>query len=112
MTADHRTNGDVTIIPLDGTINFMNCQAVRETVRERLKEGRRKLALDFTSVDFMDSAGIATLIEIIQMAKAGELQVQFFSVPQPVLSLIEISGLRDVFPISSDEPDAVQQLSE
>lgn len=66
MIANERTAGQVVILHLAGRINFLNCGQLRDRVQQLHREGRPRLALDFSKVEFMDSAGIATLVEIVQ----------------------------------------------
>jgi anti-sigma B factor antagonist len=110
MIEKERTVGQVFILHLEGRINFLNCGQIRERIYKLHEEGRPRLALDFSQVEFMDSSGLATLVEIIQMSRENKFKVRFYSMPEKVQNLIEISGLHRVFPTEENEEAALKAL--
>jgi anti-sigma B factor antagonist len=110
MRVGRRTAGDVLILELSGNITMMNCQSYRDEAIDILEQGQRKLALDFSRVEYVDSAALAALVEILQAARRHRAQVRFFSVPERVRSLMEITNLHRGFPLVADEASALEDM--
>ncbi|MEP7352886.1 MAG: STAS domain-containing protein [Acidobacteriota bacterium] len=64
---------DITIYKLTGRLSLANgLEAAEKVIRQRIAEGVRKLVLDLTTLDYIDSSGIGTLISCNgQMEQAG-----------------------------------------
>ena len=64
---------DVTIVELTGHLNLGNqLMSVEAAVKRLIDEGARKLVMDVTRLDYIDSAGIGMLVACNgQMDRAG-----------------------------------------
>ncbi len=93
------TNELLNIVPLDepgrfrveGELDITNAEAFADLVEEELRQGRR-VFLDLSDLQFMDSSGIRALI---RMSKAGQElgapPVVLHSLSQPVRQLLSIA---------------------
>jgi len=57
------------------------------------------ITIDLASVSRSDSAGVALLIEVIQLANTANLTLLFSNLPQQMKDIVEISGLLDILPL-------------
>ena len=64
---------NITIQKISGRLSLANgLDAVERSIRQQIAAGVRKLVLDLTSLDYIDSSGIGTLISCNgQMEQAG-----------------------------------------
>lgn len=62
----------------------------------------KNITLDLTLVSRSDSAGVALLIEMMQLAKSVNLTLLFSNLPQQMKDIAGISGLLDILPISKN----------
>ncbi len=103
VTVDHSTSGTtpVTILRFSGDISSASQDAVLGTFR-RLPETRSgRLLLDFTKVDYINSSGIALVIQLLmQASKAGEGVALFGLTPhfQKVFTMVGITKYAHIYP--------------
>ena len=58
------------------------------------------ITLDMALVSRSDSAGVALLVEAMQLAKSADLTLLFSNLPQQMQDIAGLSGLLDILPIS------------
>lgn len=91
------------IYAIDGELNMQTVPAVSIEFRNLLaKTEGETFTLDLTSVTRSDSAGVALLVEVMQLAKAAKLTLLFSNLPQQMKDIAGISGLLDILPISEN----------
>jgi len=112
MNLQTRTVGDVMVLDLAGSVTLENCMALRERFLKVIKEGQRKLALNFSQVGYMDSSGLAVLIEILQKSKSSKVKIRLYGIQSRVQSLLEITNLRKALPIRDSEETVLRELTE
>jgi anti-sigma B factor antagonist len=68
---------------------------------DSLKQGRNVL-VDLSLVTYIDSSGIASLVEGLQVARKQKTDLALVSVSQRVRRVLELARLDKVFPIHAD----------
>ena len=64
VISQRQTIDDGMVIKLDGEIDLMRSPQLRNELMHIVKDGVPRLVIDLTEVPFMDSSGVATLVEI------------------------------------------------
>ena len=76
------------------------------TLRQRLKEVQNgnpnRLVIDLGAVPYMDSSGVATLVEAMQNARRTDTKLVLCALQDKVRSIFEIARLDMVFAIVED----------
>jgi anti-sigma B factor antagonist len=90
-------NGKVTIF-LAGEIDLETSPALRKALLDHLGEGEEVL-VDLAEVSYMDSSGIASLVEAYQRARDKSLGFALTRVSDPVLKVLKLARLDRVFTI-------------
>ena len=85
---------------LDGEIDLERSPAARKALLAALGRGRA-LTVDMREVGYMDSSGIASLVEAFQKAGAGKLGFRLVHVGPRVLKVLQLARLDQVFQIAS-----------
>lgn len=89
------------VFAVEGELNMQTVPAVSIELRNLLpKTEGETFTLDLTSVTRSDSAGVALLVEVMQLAKAAKLTLLFSNLPQQMKDIAGISGLLDILPIN------------
>ena len=89
------------VYAVEGELNMQTVPAVSIELRNLLpKTEGETFTLDLTSVTRSDSAGVALLVEVMQLAKAAKLTLLFSNLPQQMKDIAGISGLLDILPIN------------
>lgn len=60
------------------------------------------ISIDLSLVSRSDSAGVALLVDVMQLAKNANLTLLFSHLPQQMQDIAGLSGLLDILPISQN----------
>ena len=108
MKIETRTVGDVHILDISGKITLgEGTMAVRNTVREVLKNGGKKIILNLGDVNYIDSSGIGELVSSFTTVTNGGGQLKLLNLTKKIQELLAITKLLTVFQVFNDEKTAV-----
>jgi anti-sigma B factor antagonist len=102
-----RTVAGAIVVDIEGAINITNSTTLRTSLFETL-ETTPRLALNMSGIQYIDSSGIATLIEAFKRARALNKEFRLFGVGRPVHDVLKLTNLLGVFQIFESEKDAVE----
>lgn len=100
MNASVKHNAGYAIVCLQGEIDLHNSPQARKVILNCLQDGNPTL-IDMEQVQYIDSSGIASLVEGFQLARERELDFGLVSISSAVLSVLKLARLDSVFPIYS-----------
>ena len=106
MHSSRRSEGAFDIIALTGEIDFHHASELRQQIVESLDHGQHVL-LDLTEVDYMDSSGIATLVQGLKHAKDKELRFDLVGVRDAVLKVLKLTRMDEVFTLHDSAADGL-----
>lgn len=96
--------GNDAVIRLSGRLDINTSPDLRKAAFTLCTKRRyRNLTIDFRDVSFIDTSGLATLLEIVVAARDQSMQLILSGVGQKVRYLIDVNGLTDFFRIESSE---------
>lgn len=98
------------VMDLGGEIDLYRSPVVRKKFDEVLHKNPSRLLVNLKKVSYMDSSGLATLIEAFQIAKKHNVGFCLFAVSATLQGLFEITRLEKVFRIYKDEADALKGI--
>ncbi|MGH9804858.1 MAG: STAS domain-containing protein [Candidatus Acidiferrales bacterium] len=110
MKVSVRHRGSATVLDVEGQITFESTPALRQQILGALKE-KAIVLVNLTSVAYMDSSGIATLVEGLKEAQSRKAGYALFGLTKHTRSVMELVRLDKVFRIFDTEDDAIRQLS-
>ena len=90
-----------------GQIDMGTSPALRKTLLESLN-GAERLAINLTEVTYIDSSGIASLLEVLQGAQKSRKRVVLFGLTPAVLYVLQLTRLTGVFDIRETELQALE----
>jgi anti-sigma B factor antagonist len=97
-----------TVVDLDGVIDLNNSRGLRTTLFEKLAATSR-LVLNMSAVRYIDSSGIATLVEVLKQARTLEKDFVLFGLGPSVHDVLKLTNLLGVFRIVDTEEKALGQ---
>jgi len=106
MNATVRTIGATQIIDVVGHIDLGTSPAFRKTMVDCLKAGDR-LAANLAQVAYIDSSGIASLLEVLKEAKNKKKTFMLFGLTSGVREVLQLTRLTGVFEIHESEEDVL-----
>jgi anti-sigma B factor antagonist len=96
-----------TIVDLRGSIDLGNSLALRTKLFETLPLISR-IALNMSGVEYIDSSGIATLIEVLKKARDLKKDFILFGLASRVYDVLKLTNLDGVFQIRESEAQALE----
>src|SRR5262245_13255312 len=102
-----RIVNDVTILAPVGEIDLSCAPSLRHHITAVQAKRPRKLIIDLAGVPYMDSSGVATLIEAMQTARRNGGKLILAALQDKVRSIFEIARLETVFVIVKSADDAL-----
>ena len=102
----------VTIIDCSGRITLGEGSVVlRDTVRDLLSKGQKKILLNLADVNYIDSSGIGELVSAFTSVQRQGGELKLLHLTKKVHDLLQITKLYTVFDVQEDEPNAVKSFS-
>lgn len=114
LVTSTRDVGGVTIADLRGRIVLGDegSAPLRKLVSELLSQGRKKILLNLAEVTYIDTSGLASLINALAQARKQGGELKLVNLSQKVQDLMQITKLHTVFDIYNDEAAAVRSFSQ
>ena len=94
----------MTTVHLSGIINHQTSTEAREKLLAELRH-EEALHIDLSDVTWIDSSGLAILVEVYQFARMVGLEVRLINVSHNVRKRICLAHLEDVFALRDDSED-------
>jgi len=109
MKCTLHSENDYDLLELGGEIDLHYSPDLREAILASLKEGK-PLLIDMADVSYIDSSGIASLVEGFQMAKSAKLAYGLLKISDPALQVLKLTRLDRVFSIFDEAEKFQAQL--
>jgi anti-sigma B factor antagonist len=93
---------DHKILPLEGEIDLHGSPEIAEALAVLIKGEPRKLIVDFSKVSYIDSSGLAVLLEGMQKVEAYRGKLYLVGLHENVRVIFESSRLDQAFRILPD----------
>lgn len=110
MQIKQREANEVVILDLSGEIDISTSPEVRKSFDQLIKEEKKKVLLNFTEVAYIDSSGLATLVEMLQRLRRYGGNLRLSGVTEKVKGLFEITKLDRLFRIFPAEEEALKDF--
>ena len=102
----------VTVVALDGRIVLgEESNALREKIKSKVAEGKKKIVLNMDGVTFIDSAGLGTLVAAHHSAKAQGASLRLCHLGTKFQEVLQITKLMTIFDVYNTEAEAVASFS-
>jgi len=100
--------GEVTVVDASGRITLGDgASTFRDTVRELVGAGNKKLLINMAEVSYIDSSGIGELVSGFTTVTGQGGQMKLLELTNRVKDLLQITKLYTVFEVFDDESQAV-----
>ncbi len=103
-------HGECTVCKIEGEINLNTSPELRKAFDNFVRNNVKKIVVDFSGVPYVDSSGLATLIELLQRLKKVGGALRICCVPEKVKNVFEITKLHKLFDIFDDQASALENF--
>lgn len=98
-----------TFVAPQGDVDLSKSNTLRSSLHEVVNSTSNQIIIDLHAVPYMDSSGVATLIEALQLAKKSGKELSLCNITEGVQSIIELSRLDMIFAIFESRESALGQ---
>ena len=118
MSIEQKIDGNIGKLFLSGEIDLDKSPQVRENIKD-LIDKVKTIEVQLSKVNYIDSSGIAALVEGMQLSKSSSKEFFLTDVSNEVMKVIQLAHLDKIFKIksatgenaaeASSEPSPVQE---
>ena len=98
--------GEATVIRVDGDLDVYTAPRLKDTLEQSIVGGRR-LVLDLSGVQFIDSTALGVLVGALQQSQAAGADFRLIVGDPFLLKIFRITGFDGMFSIHDQLEDAL-----
>jgi len=95
---------------IDGEIDINTAPEIKKHFEKVLSKKAPKIVINFSKVTYVDSSGLATLVEILKSMRIYGGKMRLSNLSPKIKSLFEITKLEKLFDIAADEAQAISDF--
>ena len=108
LKASSRQVDGVTVLDMSGRVTLGEGSVVlRDTIRDVLSKGNKKILLNLGDVTYIDSSGIGELVSAFTAVRKEGGDLKLLNLTKKVHDLLQITKLYTVFDVKDDEAVAI-----
>jgi anti-sigma B factor antagonist len=112
MEVKAERRGKAAIIRVNGDVDLYSSPKLREAILDAIGKKLSPIVVNLSRVTYMDSSGVATLIEGFQLSEEYGGIVRLVGLNEPVSEVFKLARLHQVFQICQSEPEALENQPE
>lgn len=101
---------DVTVVSLSGELDTYSCPSLRQAVAELVDQGHLRIVLNLKGVDYIDSAGLGTLVGNLKRITERGGQLKLVNCNTQIQKVFNITGLVRIFEQYDSEEEAIRSF--
>jgi len=111
MKIEVRTIGDAKILDCSGKITLgEGTMSIRNTVRDLLQGGSKKIVLNLADINYIDSSGIGELVSTYTTVVNNGGRLKLLNLEKKIQQLLAITKLLTVFDTFDNEEAALKSF--
>ncbi len=103
MNHQVRTQGETSVVRFEGDVDLEHSPVARRVLLDCVEAGRH-VVVDMSAVAYIDSSGIASLVEALQGARRRGTRFTLAAVSPAALRIFQLARLDKVFTIHPTVP--------
>lgn len=108
MTITSAQRGTATVIQLSGNLlGGPDAASLKNRLHELIESGKKHVVVDLKGVEFMNSSGLAMLINSLTTMKNAGGDLKIANASEKITTLIKVTKLAGMFPNHSSVEDAI-----
>lgn len=109
MEIEQRKTSSGTVVRPSGDVDLHNSSELRSTLHDLVETKTKRIVVDLGKVGYMDSSGLATLIECLQGLRGYSGELRLANVPEKVRAVFALAQLEKLFKIYESAEEALKQ---
>ncbi|HEY3280952.1 MAG TPA: STAS domain-containing protein [Armatimonadota bacterium] len=101
---------DVAVVVLSGELDTYSCPNLRQSVGDLVDQGHLKIVLNLKDVEYVDSAGLGTLVGNLKRVTEKGGQLKLVNCNAQIQKVFNITGLVRIFEQYDSEEAAIKSF--
>lgn len=102
LTIEKCTSNQVTLITVKGEVDLYTSPDLRTAIMDAVSSAEERVAVDLGGVEYMDSSGVATLVEGFKSAHEHSKSFKLVAPSNAVMKVLELAKLDGIFEIEPE----------
>ncbi len=111
MPVKTESKNNLIVCHIDGEIDINTSPDIKKAFEKLLSKKTPKIVVNFSKVGYVDSSGLATLVEVLKNMRTYGGRIRLTNLSAKIKSLFEITKLDKLFEIMSEEADAISTFN-
>ncbi len=107
---NYRETGDAVILYADNYINEIEGEKLEDLCEVFIRKGIKKIIIDFTATDLINSIGVSILIGILEKIRDKNGVLLFSGLKKVNHDIFRLVGLTKHIPVFSTDEEAVTEV--
>ncbi|GAB4341434.1 MAG: STAS domain-containing protein [Candidatus Abyssubacteria bacterium] len=107
MEIDARREGDATVIRVSGDVDLDTSPKLRKALIDAVNKKHSPIVVDLSDVTYIDSSGVATLVESLQLSSKYGGTFRLVGLNDHVSEVFKLARLQRVFMIYDSVDEAL-----
>ena len=113
MNIDVRKQNDVVIIDFKGRLAAgVSDEVLTQIVNELLTEGYKKILLNLSEMDYIDSNGLGELVQSLKTSKRFGASLRLLKPQDRVKKTLRLTNLLPMFSVYDSESEAIKSFAQ
>lgn len=100
----------VCVLSVGGEVDLSSSPQLRSAMSPHLKKKKRALIVDLSGVGYMDSSGIATLVEAMKVGQKCKMKFRLAAPSPAVMEVFKMAHLDKIFEVHTSCDEALADL--
>ena len=108
MNIETRKKGDVVIVDFQGRLAVgVGDEVLPHLIEELLDEGTRKILLNLSEMEYIDSSGLGDLVQSLKISSRSGASLRLLKPQDRVTKTLRLTNLLPMFSVYESEKDAL-----
>ena len=108
MKISTRRDGKTTIFDISGDVDMSNSPELRKALLDEIRKAKTpRVVLNLTDVKYIDSSGVASLVEGLKASRDMKSRLVIFGLSPSAREVLQLSRLLKVFEVHDNEEQAL-----
>lgn len=104
-----QSRGQAAVVHVAGEVDMHRSPQLRDRLHMLDTKKVTRVVIDLSEVPYMDSSGIATLVEAMQKYKRADTALTLASLQPRVKAVVEIARLDQIFDLAGSVDEALEE---
>ena len=110
MQISSDSEGPIQIVAIQGSLDTDTSREAESYLSATLNDGAKKLLIDFSTLEYISSAGLRVLLAIAKGLGAQGGELRLCSLNETVKDVFDISGFNMIFKVFQTRSEAMEEF--